>query len=234
MADEKTPATPAGNTANPEAIDVDAITQAAVKAATEAVNAAVTEAIKPITDQMAELKGDLAKAATPETVSKAVADAIAAQSETQAKASSRAEYIEKHLKNIPDAFHSMIGDDPEKWDAEAEKLRAALGKAGAKVDAPAPGSDPASGSDEGRKEIIAKIVKEKLGGNENLGKLLSATTEEELNTQADLIAAEAKKLRPDFGTEVDGGQTPNEQAEGDGSGFLKMPGAATPEPAATA
>ncbi len=64
-----------------------------------------------------------------------------------------------------------------------------------------------------RQATIDKIVKEKLGGNANLGKLLTGQTDEELTAQADLIAAEAKALKPDFGAaSKDGGTTPNQTA----------------------
>lgn|GEM_PF-3941767 len=57
-----------------------------------------------------------------------------------------------------------------------------------------------------RQAMIDKIVTEKLGGRAGFGKLLTGATEQELNAQADAIAAEAKALKPDFaGGSKDGG-----------------------------
>ncbi|MCC6680403.1 MAG: hypothetical protein IT445_05820, partial [Phycisphaeraceae bacterium] len=206
MADKETTATPAGNPAD---IDVKAIVQDAVKQALEqqqtVINTAVAEAIKPITAQVQTLQTELGKAATSDTVTKAVADAIAAQTASQAKTASRAEFIQKNLKDIPDAFHSMIGDDPAKWDEQAKALRASLKSAGAKV------GDDTTVSGDGRQAMIDKIVKEKLGGNADLGKLLTGQTAGELDSQADMLLAGIKKFKPDFGgVAKDGGDAPND------------------------
>jgi hypothetical protein len=57
-----------------------------------------------------------------------------------------------------------------------------------------------------RQATIEKLVKEKLGGNADLGKLLTGETDEQLAEQADAIAAEAKKLKPDFGGAASAGK----------------------------
>lgn len=242
MAEDKTPATPAGDTAQQTptsgGIDINAITQAAVKAATEAATAAVTAAIKPITDEVSGLKQSLGKLPTPESITKTVTDAVAAQAEAQSKVSARQKFINEKLAGIPDAFHSMIGNDPTKFEDQAKALREALKATGFKAAEDSADAGDASG---GRKAAIEKLVKEKLGGNADLGKLLTGATDEELAAQADAVAAQFKQIKPDFGgaasTGGDGGQTPNDTLSNAGAGgFLKMPGAPAPAPgdAATA
>lgn len=122
--DSKTPATPAGNPATD--IDVAAITRTAIEAATRAATAAVTAAVGPLTEQVKTLQEGLGKAPTTESVGKAVTDALAAQTASQTKATDRVRFISEKLKDVPDAYHSMIGDDPTKFDEQARKLRAVL------------------------------------------------------------------------------------------------------------
>ena len=61
-----------------------------------------------------------------------------------------------------------------------------------------------------RQATIDKLVTDKLGGNANLAKLLTGQTDDELAAQAELIAAEAAKLKPGFEPgKNDGGTPPN-------------------------
>jgi len=133
MAQEQNPtpgsnSAPASTPANQPAqqIDVDAITQAAVKAATEAATAAVTEAVKPITEQVQTLQQAQKNAPTAESINKAVTDAITAQSATQTKQAERQKFLAEKLKDVPEAYHGLIGDDPAKFAEQEQQVRTQL------------------------------------------------------------------------------------------------------------
>jgi hypothetical protein len=218
-------------------IDIEAI----VKAATDAATAAVNTAIKPLSDELGSLKQSLANVPTPESITKTVTDAVAAQQTQQSQVNARQAFINENLKGVPDAFHSMIGNDPAKFREQADTLLATLKSGGFKIGdqsgGDASGDKPggnSGGGDDARKATIEKLVKEKLGGNADLGKLLTGGTEEELTAQADAVLAQFKQLAPDFGGAAaggDGGDTPTDTTAAESGGFLKMPGAATPAPA---
>lgn len=59
-----------------------------------------------------------------------------------------------------------------------------------------------------REALVAKVVKEKLGGNANLGALLAGDDEASLAAAADKLAAEIKTYKPDFGGAAKEGGTP--------------------------
>ncbi len=165
-------ATPAGNQAQ-QTIDIQAITAAAVKAATDAVNAAlpgaVTAAIKPISEQVQTLAQKITTAPTAESVSKAVTETFAAQQTQQTQVNARQEFISQNLKGIPDAFHSMVGNDPAKFAEQAQALRDALKTAGVTVANVGGNASPANTQGRGDpKSVTAAVDTSKLSGIELL------------------------------------------------------------------
>lgn len=175
MSDPTTPATPAGEPAKttpttaPPALDTEAIIKAAEQAATEAVS----KALAPLTEQVRSLEQKLAEAPTADAVSKAVTDAISAQQQQQAQQSARQKYIAEHLKDVPDAYHSHLGDDPAKWPEEEQHLRKVLRgdleKLGVKADNIG-GTAPPTGANAGGnpKPATAAVDTSKLSGIELL------------------------------------------------------------------
>jgi len=155
----------------------DSIGQEAVKAATDAATAAVTAALKPINDEVQGLKQSLGNLPTPESITKTVTDAVAAQQTKQAQVSARQAFINEKLKGIPDAYHSHIGSDPAKFAEQEQALRnvfkSDLEKLGVKADnvggnaAPNAGGDVA-GTSGGGKPVTAAIDTSTLSGVELL------------------------------------------------------------------
>src|SRR5690606_30909513 len=145
MADDpKTPATPAGE---PGGIDVAAITKAAVEAATQAAAQAVSAAVKPIAEQVQSLASRVEQAPTADSVSKAVADALAAHGASQQKSAERQKFIESKLKDVPSAYLSLLGDDSSKWEQQEQEIRKTLQADLAKLGVKAPDVGGAPSSD---------------------------------------------------------------------------------------
>ncbi len=96
----------------------------------ERIASAVAAAMKPMAQQLNALVVSQSKASATDSIDKAVAEAIAAKDAEHAKTAERQKFISEHLKGIPDAFHSHIGDDPEKFLDDAKALREALHSVG--------------------------------------------------------------------------------------------------------
>lgn len=172
MADEKTPAAGGGKF-------WDSISESVAKSIAPMIEQKINGSLQPVVDQVKSLQDGLANAPTADAVSKAVTEAIAAQSATQEKAGARQKFIAEKLKGIPDAYHSHIGDDPAKWDEQEQNLRKVLRgdleKLGVKADnlggtpgTPGTTGDGTPGSGGNPRPVTAAVDTSKLSGIELL------------------------------------------------------------------
>ena len=117
------------------------------------IAAAIAEAIKPVATGLAELqRGQHAlqeaagKAIKAEDVSKAVAEAVKAQTAVQAADAAKATFIAAKLTGVPAAYYAKLGADPAKWPAEEQAIRAELQADLAKLGVKATPVDGAAGT----------------------------------------------------------------------------------------
>jgi len=151
MAEPNAPATPPAASGGPPSspVDVEALK---TELRTEFASA-IAEAMKPVGVGLAELqKGQQAlaeaagKAIRPEDVSKAVAEAVKAQTAVQAADAAKATFIAAKLTGVPAAYYAKLGADPAKWPAEEQAIRAELQADLAKLGVKATPVDGAAGT----------------------------------------------------------------------------------------
>lgn len=162
-------------------------TKVDVAAITKSVTEQVLAGLKPQLDEFAEVKKNVGVIASEMAASKADAAKAAAEAAEAAKAGKDGKDAKAGdaAAITPEAINKLVTDGV----AAAMKAR-----------------DDEAGKKAAREAKIGELVKTKLAGNAELGKLLTGATDEELAAQAEAIAAEAKKLRPDFGgASKDGG-----------------------------
>ena len=146
------------------------------------------------------------------TSSKPLADSIATMATAQAQITKDLGVVADTLKALPPATPANKDDvDPKDkvlTREDVEKL------ADERADAKLAARDDAATKKAARQASIDKIVKEKLGGNAELGKLLVGDDEAAIAASADTLAGEVKKFKPDFGGAAakDGGTVPNGDA----------------------
>jgi len=99
--------------------DIAALIGQAVSAAVAPLNATIS-ALQKGQDTLAE---QLGKAATAETVGKAVAEQIAARQSADAQSKARIEFVATTLKGVPAAYAEKLGGDMAKWADEAKAIR---------------------------------------------------------------------------------------------------------------
>lgn len=117
----------AAATANPPAAS-GGIDQKAINAA---IDAAIIAAIKPLNEQIGTLTQQLAdaKAKAPAGISAADVDKLlseklaASQQSAEAKAA-REKFVGEKLKDLPAVYQGQLGNDPGKWPAEEQAIRA--------------------------------------------------------------------------------------------------------------
>lgn len=147
--------TPNTNTATSPAASGGLTIDQVQKAIADAL-APVAAALKPLSDSVAGLqkshetlaKGQEAmqaaagKALTPEALTKAVADQLAAQNTAAAQGKAKGDFVAEHLKGIPEIYHGKLGADAAKWADEAKAIREGFQKdlAAAGIKAPPVGS----------------------------------------------------------------------------------------------
>lgn len=126
MADDATPGTGTTAPATPPAANGGATI-------TELVKTAVDQAMKPILETVAglqhgqeELRKAAAHAITAADIDTAVHAAVTAQKTAQAAAEARKRFLAEKLKDVPAVYHGKLGDDPDKWAAEEQAIRAEL------------------------------------------------------------------------------------------------------------
>lgn len=126
MADDATPGTGTTAPATPPAANGGTDVAELVKAAVDAAMKPVLETVAGLQKGQEALQEAAAKAIGPEDVAKAVQDAVAAQTTAQAATDAKKAFIAEKLKGVPAAYHGKLGDDPAKWAAEEQAIRAEL------------------------------------------------------------------------------------------------------------
>jgi hypothetical protein len=166
---------------------------------------------------------------TLDQVKSMIADAIKPFADQLKEVSAQAKIANDTLAALPPA---KAGDGKAE-EKQAEKTATITAESVAKLVADAIAADRKQQQDESAKQAaraakIDAVAKAKLGGNADLAKLINAADDAGIDQQADLIAAQAKALKPDFGgAKADGGTTPNTGANAATApgkwDFIKMP-----------
>lgn len=198
-------------------VDVAAIMKAAVDAATKAMAPVVqglTDQVKALQDAAGKTAEDASAAGggasgasggaplTAEGIAKLVADQLAAQSAGQEKKAARASYIAAKMKDVPDAYHSALGDDPAKWADQEQAIRATLKgdltKLGVKAENV--GGDATAG---GGDKPAAAIDTSKLSGIELIGMGVKASAGNATEAPATATATTQQTRAADGGAQTD-------------------------------
>jgi hypothetical protein len=131
-----------------EKIDVAAIVRDAVKEAVAQTAASFAETLKPLSGRLDKLEATPAPAAATAAkaepsgadkplTAKELDARLEAHSAKQRASAAKSAFIADKLKDVPEEFHSKLGDDPTKWHAEEqsarERYRAVLKASGATI-----------------------------------------------------------------------------------------------------
>lgn len=109
------------------------------KAMQDAIAAGITAALKPVTDELAALKTaqataapatttakkeDAGKSLTREEMLQLLDERDTKRSQASNLAQQRQQFAADKLKGLPPSYAKLLGDDPAKWAAEEQSLRA--------------------------------------------------------------------------------------------------------------